>query len=196
MQSSTVDPATPDVPANTAARPRRRPRFWSAGFYAAVFLFLALPFATLYTACSHQRIDTINGYQVLAPHSYMLPDGDSIKVVSIGTDGFGWIAIALIAIGIALSLIGVRTVWLAAASVVGVVALFLMVTAAGGSSASSKAEIGFWLSALSVAAAPAGDVRPWRRALLVALATALAAAALVGILIGLIALTAKRSQAT
>jgi len=109
-------------------------------------------------------------------------------------DGFGWIAVALVAIGIALSLIGVRTLWLSAVSVVGVVALFLMVTAAGGGVASSKAELGYWLSSFAMALAPAGDVRPWRRALLVTLATVVIAVAIVGLLILLIYLTAQRAK--
>jgi len=174
---------------------RRVMRRWSTVLYGSVFVFLALPFATLYSACSHDRIDTINGYQTLAPHNYAYKAANGTDhVASVGTDGFGWIAVALIAIGIVLSLIGVRSVWLSVTSAVGVVALFLMVTAAGGSAASSKAEIGFWLSSIAMALAPAADERPWRRALIVAAATVLAAAALVGLLILLIYLTAQRGH--
>jgi hypothetical protein len=170
-------------------------RRWSSALYAGVLALLALPFATLYSACSHDRIDTINGYQTLAPHTYAYKGADgSSHVASVGTDGFGWVAVSLVAIGIVLSLIGVRSIWLAITSVIGVVALFLMVTAAGGSAASTKAEIGFWLSTISIALAPAADERPWRRALIVAGATAVAAAGVIGLLILLIYLTAQRGH--
>ena len=170
-------------------------RLRSAATYAAFFVLFLLPFATLYAACTKERIETINGYQTLAPHTYALQGADgSTKLVSVGTDGFGWIAIAIVAIGIALSLIGLRTLWLSAVSVVGVVALFLTATAAGGSHASSKAEIGFWLSSLAIAVAPAAGVSPWRRALIVGVATIAAAAILVLGLVGLIALTAQKSR--
>ena len=153
---------------------------------------LLLPFATLYTACSHQRIDTVNGYQVLAPHTYPVTASDgSTKLVSVGVDGFGWVVVALVALGIVLSLVAPRTLWLVATAVAGITALFLMVTAAGGSAASSKAEAGFWLSAIAMALAPSADVRPWRRAAVVALVTALLAAALVLFLVGLIALSTR-----
>ena len=183
---------------NLEARPasRRLARRWSAGLYAAFFVLFLLPFATLYAACTRERIETINGYQTLAPHTYTFQaaaDG-STKVVSVGTDGFSWIAIALVAIGIALSLIGVRTLWLSIVSVVGVVVLFLAVTAAGGSHAATKAEIGFWLSAVAIALAPGADVRPWRRALIVTVATIAAAAILVLGLVGLIALIAQNQK--
>ena len=173
----------------------RSARWRSAATYAAFFALFLLPFATLYAACTKQRIETINGYQTLAPHTYGVEAADgSTKLISIGTDGFGWIAIALVAIGIALSLIGGRTLWLSAVSVVGVVALFLTATAAGGSQASTKAEIGFWLSSVAIAVAPAAGVSPWRRALIVGAATIAAAAVLVLGLIGLIALIARNSH--
>jgi hypothetical protein len=174
---------------------RRFVRKYSAGLYAAVWALLALPFATLYANCTGQRIDTINGYQTLSAHGYTVHNADgSTRVLAASTDGFGWIAVAVVALGIALSLIGVRTIWLSAVSIVGVVALFLMVAAAGGGVASSKSEIGYWLSSIAMALAPAGDVRPWRRAVLVALATIAVAAAIVGILILLIVLTAQRAK--
>jgi hypothetical protein len=170
-------------------------RLRSAATYAAFFVLFLLPFATLYAACTKERIETINGYQTLAPHTYAVQAANgSTKLISVGTDGFAWIAIALVAIGIALSLIGLRTVWLSAVSVVGVVALFLTATAAGGSQASSKAEIGFWLSSLAVALAPAAGASPWRRALIVGAVTIAAAALLVLGLVGLIALTAQKSH--
>ena len=171
-------------------------RWRSVGTYAAFFVLFLLPFATLYAACTKERIETINGYQTLAPHTYgyqAAADG-STKLVSVGTDGFSWIVIALVAIGIGLSVIGFRTVWLSIVSVLGVVALFLAATAAGGSHASSKAEIGFWLTSVAVAVAPAAGVTPWRRALIVGAATIAAAALLVLGLIGLIALIAKNSH--
>ena len=68
------------------------------------------------------------------------------------------------------------------------------INAAGGGVASSKAEIGYWLSSIAMALAPGADVRPWRRAILVVLATAAIAAAIVGLLILLIYLTAQRSR--
>ena len=174
---------------------RRFVRKYSVGLYAAVWALLALPFATLYANCTEQRLDTINGYQTLSAHEYTVNNSDgSTRVLAVSVDGFGWIAVALVAIGIVLSLIGVRTLWLSAVSVVGVVALFLMVTAAGGSVASSKGELGYWLSSIAMALAPAGDVRPWRRALLVTLATVVIAVAIVGLLILLIYLTAQRAK--
>ena len=170
-------------------------RWRSAGTYAAFFALFLLPFATLYAACTKERIETINGYQTLAPHTYGYQAADgSTKLVSVGTDGFAWIVIALVAIGIGLSVIGFRTVWLSIVSVLGVVALFLAATAAGGSQASTKAEIGFWLSSVAVALAPAAGVSPWRRALLVGAATIATAAILVLGLVGLIALIAKNSH--
>jgi hypothetical protein len=170
-------------------------RRWSAAAYAAFFVLFALPFATLYAACSHERIDTVNGYQTLSPHTYTYQAADgSAKVVTIGADGFAWIAIALVAVGIAVSLVGLRPLWLSAVSVLGVVALFLASVAAGASRASSKAEIGFWLSAAAIAFAPAADVRPWSRAALVAATTVGAAVAVVAVLVGLIALTAQNSS--
>ena len=170
-------------------------RRWSAGVYAFFYPLFALPFATLYAACSHERVDTINGYQTLAPHDYAVQTADgSTRTISVGTDGFAWIAIALVAIAIAVSLVGARTLWLSLLSVSAVTALFLAQVAAGGSRASSKAEIGFWLSSAAIALAPAADLRPWRRAALVGVATVLGAAALVGVLIGLIALTAQRGH--
>src|SRR5882672_9413302 len=139
--------------------PRRATRRWSTGAYAGFFVLFALPFATLYAACSGERIETINGYQTLAPHTYLFLAADgSTKAVTTGTDGFAWIAIALVAIGIAVSLIGLRPLWLCVVSVAAVVALFLTNLAAGGGRASSKAEIGFWLSAAVIALAPAADV--------------------------------------
>src|SRR5262245_23143442 len=119
-------------------RSRRFLRRWSAASYGAFFVLFAFPFATLYAACSHERIDTVNGYQTLSPHTYTYEAADgSSKVVTIGTDGFAWIAIALVALGIALSLIGLRPLWLSAVSVLGVIALFLASLAAGASRASS-----------------------------------------------------------
>jgi len=179
----------------STTRVGRVARRYSAGLYAAVYALLALPFTTLYANCTDQRLDTINGYQTLAAHDYTVSNADgSARVLAVSVDGFGWIAVALVAIGIALSLIGVRTIWLSAVSVVGVVALFLMVTAAGGSVASSKAELGYWLSSIAMALAPAGDVRPWRRALVVTLATVAIAGAIVGVLILLIYMTAQRAK--
>ena len=170
-------------------------RWRSAATYAAFFVLFLLPFATLYAACTKERIETINGYQTLAPHPYGYEAADgSTKLISVGTDGFAWIAIALVAIGIGLSVIGFRTVWLSIVSVVGVVALFLTATAAGGSHATTKAEIGFWLSSIAVALAPAAGVTPRRRALIVGAATIAAAALLVLGLVGLIALIAKNSH--
>ncbi|HET7466484.1 MAG TPA: hypothetical protein VFL29_07440 [Candidatus Dormibacteraeota bacterium] len=168
---------------------------WPAVGYGAFFALFALPFATLYAACTQDRVDTINGYQTLAPHdySYQAANG-ATRVVGVGTDGFAWVAIALVALAIGLSLLGVRPLWLSVVSVVALVALFLAVTAAGGSKASSRAEIGYWLSSMAVALAPAAGLRPWQRAALTALATAGAAALLVGALIGLIALTAQGSR--
>ena len=181
------------VPATLTKRAARR---WAAGAYAAFFVLFLLPFATLYAACTGERIETVNGYQTLAPHTYTYQaaaDG-STKTVTTSADGFTWIVLALIAIGIVISIIGLRTVFLAVTSVAGIVVLFLANLAAGGSHASSKAEIGFWLSVAAIAVAPAVDVRPWRRAALVALATILATAAVIGLLIGLIALTARSSS--
>ena len=195
MENDAVRQASGGFVSESKPAPRRLARRWSAGFYAAFFILFLLPFATLYAACTNQRVETINGYQTLAPHTYSVAAANgSTKLISVGTDGFAWIAIALVAIGIALSLIGVRTVWLSIVSVVGVVALFLTATAAGGSQASSKAEIGFWLSSLAIAVAPAADVRPWRRAVIVGVATIALAAALVLALVGLIALTAQKSR--
>lgn len=163
--------------------------------YGAFFVLFALPFATLYAACSHDRVDTVNGYQTLSPHDYAYQAADgSTKTVSVETDGFAWIAIALVAIAIAVSLFGARTLWLSLLSVMAVTVLFLAQVAAGGAKASSKAEIGFWLTSVAIALAPAADLRPWRRAAVVAMATALGAGALVGVLIGLIALTAQRGH--
>ncbi len=174
---------------------KRETRRWSAVAYGGSLALFALPFATLYSACSHDRIDTINGYQALAPHdySYQAANGTA-RVVSVPTDAFSWITIGLVAVAIVFSLIGFRTLWLSVLSVAGVFALFLAVTAAGGSKASSQAEIGYWLSSVSVALAPALDVRPWQRALLVGAGTALAGAAVVGFIIGLIALTVQSSR--
>lgn len=155
---------------------------WPAVGYGTFFVLFALPFATLYAACSHQRVDTVNGYQTLAPH-----DGT-------GSDGFAWIALALVVVALGLSLFGVRPLWLSVVSVAAVTTLFLAVTAAGGARASSKAEIGYWLSSVAVALAPAAGARSWRQAGLVALATVAAAAALVGAIIGLILLTASTSH--
>ncbi|HEY6874719.1 MAG TPA: hypothetical protein VI384_00010 [Candidatus Dormibacteraeota bacterium] len=155
---------------------------WPAVGYGTFFVLFALPFATLYAACSHQRVDTVNGYQALAPH-----DGT-------GSDGFAWIALALVVVALGLSLFGVRPLWLSVVSVAAVTTLFLAVTAAGGARASSKAEIGYWLSSVAVALAPAAGARSWRQAGLVALATVAAAAALVGAIIGLILLTASTSH--
>lgn len=174
---------------------RRLARRWSAAVYAAFFVLFVLPFATLYAACTGERIETINGYQTLAPHTYTYQAADgTTKAVTTGTDGFAWIAIALVAVAIAVSLIGLRTLWLSATSVAGLVALFLANLAAGGGRVSSKAEIGFWLSAAAIALAPAADARPWRRAALVGVATVAVAAAVVGVLVGLIALTAQNAQ--
>lgn len=171
-----------------------KPQSWSAVVYAGFFAVFALPFATLYAACSRDRVDTISGYQTLAPHTYPYQAADgSTKAVSIGTDGFGWIVIALVAIAIAVSLLGVRTLWLSVISVAAVTSLFLAVTAAGGAKASSKAEIGFWLSSIAVALAPAAGARPWRNAVVVGVATVASALAVIGALIGLIALTAHRT---
>lgn len=175
--------------------PRRPMRRWSAAVYGAFFVLFALPFATLYAACSHERIDTVNGYQTLSSHTYAYQAADgSSRVVTIGADGFAWTAIALVAAGIVLSLIGLRPVWLAGSSVLAVIALFLASVAAGASRASSRAEIGFWLSAAAIAFAPAADVRPWRRAAMVAAATVGVAVAVVAVLVGLIALTAQNSS--
>ena len=180
------------VPAKLSKRLVRR---WSAGAYAAFFALFLLPFATLYAACSGERIETINGYQTLAPHRYTYEAADgTAKTVTTATDGFAWIVIALVAIGIVICLIGLRTVFLSVTSVAAVVALFLANLAAGGPVASAKAEIGFWLTAAFIAVAPAADVRPLRRAALVALVTVVAAAAVIGILIGLIALIARGSR--
>lgn len=174
---------------------RRRARRLPAGVYSSFFVLFALPFATLYAACSHERVDTVNGYQTLAPHDYAVQTADgSTRTIAVGTDGFAWIAIALVAIAIAVSLLGARTLWLSLVSVTAVTVLFLAQIAAGGSRASSKAEIGFWLSSAAVALAPAADLRPWRRAAVVAMATILGAGALVGALVGLIALTAQRGH--
>jgi hypothetical protein len=182
------------VPSRMTKRVARR---WSAGAYAAFFVLFLLPFATLYAACTGERIETVNGYQTLSPHTYTYQaaaDG-SIKTVTTGTDGFTWIVLALVAVGIAFSIIGLRTAFLSVTSVAGLVALFLAnIAAGGGSRASSKAELGFWLSEAAIAVAPAVEVRPWRRAALVALITLLAAAAVIGALIGLIALTARSSS--
>src|SRR5262245_62321192 len=107
-----------------------KPRSWSAIVYAGFFAVFALPFATLYAACSRDRVDTITGYQTLAPHTYPYQAADgSTKAVSIGTDGFGWIVIALVAIAIAISLIGVRTLWLSVISVAALTSRYLAVTA-------------------------------------------------------------------
>ena len=181
------------VPARLTKRTSRR---WPAGAYAAFFVLFLLPFATLYAACTGERIETVNGYQTLAPHTYGYQAADgTARTVTTGTDGFAWIVIALVAIGIAVSLIGLRTAFLSVTSVAAFVALFLANLAAGGGSrASSKAELGFWLSAAAIAVAPAVDVRPWRRAAMVALVTVAAAAAVIGVLIGLIALTARGSH--
>ena len=170
-------------------------RRWSAAAYGAIFALLALPFATLYAACSHERIDTVNGYQTLAQHdySYQAANG-STKVITVPADGFTWIAIALVAVAIVISLLGFRTVWLSVISVAGVFALFLAVTAAGGPKAASQSEIGYWLSSVAMALAPAADVRPWRRTALVAAGTLVASAAVVGTVIGLIALTVQASR--
>ncbi|HKW60484.1 MAG TPA: hypothetical protein VJR46_12100 [Candidatus Dormibacteraeota bacterium] len=168
-------------------------RSWSTALYAAFFALFALPFATLYAACSHERVDTVSGYQTLAPHTYSYEAANgSTKAISIGTDGFGWIAIALVAIAVGVSLFGFRTLWLSVISVAAVTSLFLAVTAAGGPKASTKAELGYWLSSIAVALAPAAGVRPWRKAVLVGVATVVAALALIGALIGLVALTAHR----
>jgi hypothetical protein len=181
----------------TTSRRRRLMRRWPAGAYAAFFVLFLLPFATLYAACSGERIETINGYQTVGAHTYTYTAANgAIKTVTTGTDGFSWIVLALVAIGIAVSLLGLRTLWLAVVSVAGVVALFLASLSAGGGKASSKAELGFWLTAAAIAVAPSVDVRPWRRAAIIAAATIAAAAALVGVLIGLIALTAQRAQGT
>lgn len=170
-------------------------RNWTAAIYGSFYVLFALPFATLFAACSHDRVETVNGYQTLAPHdySYRAADG-STKVLSTATDGFAWIAIALVAIAIVVSLLGFRTLWLSLLSVAAVTSLFLAVTAAGGPKASSRAEIGFWLSSIAIALAPAAGERPWRRALAVGAATAIGAAATVAAIIGLIALTAQRSH--
>jgi len=174
---------------------RRAARRWPAGVYALFYVLFLLPFATLYAACSGERIDTINGYQTLGAHTYTYTAGNgAIKTVTSGTDGFSWIVLALVAIGIGISLIGVRTLWLAIVSVAGVAALFLASLSAAGGKASSKAEVGFWLTAAALAVAPSVDARPWRRAAIIAAATIAAAAALIGVLIGLIALTAQRAQ--
>jgi hypothetical protein len=175
--------------------PGRGARRWSLGAYAAFFALFALPFATLFAACSHERVDTINGYQTLAPHTYSFEAANgSTKTIYIGADGFGWIAIGLVAVAIVVSLLGFRTLWLLVLSVAAVISLFLAVTSAGGSKATTNAEVGYWLSSAAVALAPAADVRPWRRAALVAAATVVVAALLVGALIGLVALTARGSR--
>ena len=155
---------------------------WPAVGYGAFFVLFALPFATLYAACSNKRVDTVNGYQTLGPH-----DGA-------GSDGFAWIALALVVVALGLSLFGVRPLWLSVVSVAAVTTLFLAVTAAGGAKASTKAELGYWLSSVAVALAPAAGARSWRQAALVALATAAAATALVGAIIGLILLTASATS--
>ena len=174
---------------------KRIARRWSAGVYAAFFVLFLLPFATLYAACTGERIETVNGYQTLSPHTYTYDAANgTAKAVTTGTDGFAWIVIALVAIGIVISLIGLRAVFLSVTSVAAVVALFLANLAAGGSVASAKAEVGFWLAAAAIVVAPAADVRPLRRAALVALITVVAAAAVIGILIGLIALAARGSR--
>ena len=170
-------------------------RRWPAVAYAAFFVLFLLPFATLYAACSGERIGPVNGYQTLGAHTYTYTAADgAIKTVTTGTDGFSWVVLALVAIGIALSLVGLRTLWLSIVSVAGVVALFLANLAAGGGKASSKAELGFWLTAAAIAVAPSVDVRPWRRAAMVAAATIAAAVALIGVLIAIIALIAQRGQ--
>lgn len=195
METDAGRPA--DKESVTASEPgaRRAARRWSAAAYAAFFVLFALPFATLYAACTHQRIETISGYQTLADHTYSVPAANgTTNQITVSTDGFAWIAVVMVAAGIALSLIGLRTLWLSIASVAGIVALFLAVVAAGGSRAASKAEIGFWLSAAAIAIAPAANVRPWRRAAIVAVATAVSAGALVLGLVGLIALTAQRGR--
>ena len=195
METDAARPA--DQGALTTSEPasRRALRRWSAAAYGAFFVLFALPFATLYAACTHQRIETISGYQTLADHTYSVPVANgTTNQITVSTDGFAWVAVALVVAGLALSLIGLRTLWLSIASVAGIVALFLAVVAAGGSRAASKAEIGFWLSAAAIAIAPAAEVRPWRRAAIVAAATALSAGALVLGLVGLIALTAQRGR--
>ncbi|SRR5713101_9343157 len=169
-------------------------RRWSAATYGAFFVLFALPFATLYAACSHERLDTVNGYQTLAQHdySYQAADG-STKIITVGSDGFSWITIAFVAVAIVISLLGFRTIWLSVISVASVFTLFLAVAAAGGSKATSEIEIGYWLSSVGLALAPAADVRPWRRAALVAAATLAASAAFIGAVIGLIVLIARAS---
>jgi len=176
-----------------APRRGRRARRWPALAYAAFYVLFLVPFATLYAACSGERIGTINGYQTLGSHTYSYTAANgAIKTVTTNGDGFSWVVLALVAIGIAISLIGLRTLWLSIVSVAGMVALFLASLSAGGGKTSSKAEIGFWLTAAAIAIAPSVDVRPWRRSAIVAAATIVAAAALIGVLIGLIALTAQR----
>jgi len=101
--------------------------------------------------------------------------------------------LALVAIGIAISLIGLRTLWLSIASVAGMVALFLASLSAGGGKASSKAELGFWLTAAAIAVAPSVDVRPWR-ARRSSPGNDRGGGRLIGVLIGLIALAAQRAQ--
>jgi hypothetical protein len=64
-------------------------RWRSAATYAAFFVLFLLPFATLYAACTKERIETINGYQTLAPHTYGYEAADgTTKLISVGTDGF------------------------------------------------------------------------------------------------------------
>ena len=171
------------------------PRRWTTAVYASFYVLFALPFATLFAVCSHDRVETVNGYQTLASHdySYRAADG-STKALATGTDGFAWIAIALVAIAIVLSLLGFRTLWLSLVSVAAVTSLFLAVTAAGGPKAATRAEVGYWLSSIAVALAPAAGTRPWRRAAVVGIATVVAAAAVVAAIIGLIALTAQRGS--
>ena len=167
----------------------------SAAAYGAFFALFALPFATLYATCSHERLDTVNGYQTLAQHDYAYQAANgSTKVITVPSDGFAWIAIALVAVAIVISLLGFRTIWLSVISVASVFTVFLAVTAAGGPKAESQTEIGYWLSSVAVALAPAADVRPWRRAGLVAAATLAASAAFVGAVIGLIVLTIQGSR--
>lgn len=170
-------------------RGRRR---WAALPYAATYVLLALPFATLYSACSHDRIDTINGYQTLAQHDYTYTAADgSAHMASVPADGFSWIVIALVAVGIVLGLVSARALFLSVTSTACLIALFLMVTAAGGRVASSQGEVGFWLSSVAVALAPAAAERSRRRAVAVGGATVLTAAAIIGLVILLVYLTAS-----
>ncbi len=187
----------PDTVRMLASGPDRGRRRWSAIPYAAVYVLLALPFATLYSACSHDRIDTINGYQTLAPHDYSYAGSDGTQhVASVPADGFAWIVLVLVAVGVVLSLVGARAWLLALTSVAGVIALFLMVTAAGGRAASSQGEIGFWLSGVALAASPAAAEKTWRRAAVVAAVTVAGSAALVGLLILLVYLTVSQGHAS